>query len=97
MIKMEIFGKIKRMYIRDKKSLHQISKQTGLSRNTIRKWVRDTTKTGEPEYRRKEMPSKLTAFHQALELALKADALRTKQYRRTARALFVEIKAQGYT
>ena len=97
MIKMEIFGKIKRMYTRDKKSLHQISKQTGLSRNTIRKWVRDTTKTGQPEYRRKEMPSKLTAFHQALELALKADALRPKQYRRTARALFVEIKAQGYT
>jgi len=35
--------------------------------------------------------------HAALELALKADALRTKQYRRTARALFVEIKNQGYT
>ena len=43
------------------------------------------------------MPGKLTAFHEALELALKADALRTKQYRRTARALFVEIKTQGYT
>jgi len=28
------------------------------------------------------MSSKLTAFHALLELALKADALRTKQYRR---------------
>ena len=62
MITMEIFGKIKRMYTRDKKSLHQISKQTGLSRNTIRKWVRDTTKTGEPEYRRKECPANSLRF-----------------------------------
>ena len=85
------------MYTRDKKSLHQVSKQTGLSRNTIRKWVKDPQKTEGPEYRRNEMPGKLTAFHEALELALKADVLRTKQYRRTARALFVEIKTQGYT
>jgi len=36
---MEILGKIKRLYSRDKKSLHEIAKTTGLSRNTIRKWV----------------------------------------------------------
>ena len=97
MITMEIIGKVKRMYTRDKKSLRQISKQTGLSRNTIRKWVKETPKTEGPEYLRKEMPGKLTAFHEVLELALKADALRTKQYRRTARALFVKIKTQGCT
>lgn len=28
------------MYFRDELSLHQIAKRTGLSRNTIRKWVR---------------------------------------------------------
>ena len=33
---MEILGKIRRMYLRDKLSLHEITKQTGLSRNTIR-------------------------------------------------------------
>lgn len=37
---MELLGKIKRLYFRDKKSLHEIAKYTGLSRNTIRKWVR---------------------------------------------------------
>jgi len=97
-ITMEMFGKVKRMYTRDKRSLREIAKSTGLSRNTIRKWVLETKQAGgEPEYRRKEMPSKLTAFHASLELALKADALRTKQYRRTAKALFVEIKTQGYS
>jgi len=36
---MEMMGKIRRMYFRDKLSLHQIAKRTGLSRNTIRKGV----------------------------------------------------------
>ena len=40
MITMEMIGKIRRMYVRDKLSLHEIAKRTGLSRNTIRKWVR---------------------------------------------------------
>jgi hypothetical protein len=39
-ISMEMLGKIRRMYFRDKLSLHQIAKRTGLSRNTIRKLVR---------------------------------------------------------
>ena len=32
MISMEMLGKIRRMYFRDKLSLHQIAKRTGLSR-----------------------------------------------------------------
>jgi transposase len=85
------------MYMCGKKSLRETAKGTGLSRNTIRKWVRDANEGDEPEYRRKAAPGKLTAFHAALELAFKADALRAKQYRRTACALFVEIKKQGYS
>ena len=96
-ITMEMFGKVKRMYQRDKKSIRAIARSTGLSRNTIRKWVLETKQGQEPQYQRKEVPGKLTAFHEALKLALKADALRPKQYRRTAKALFGEIKTQGYT
>ena len=96
MITMEMLGKVKRLYSRDNKSLHEIAKATGLSRNTIRKWVRETKVVGKPTYRRKERVNKLTAFHEALVLALKADSHRTKQNRRTAKALFVQIKAQGY-
>ncbi len=32
---MEMMGKIRRMYFRDKLSLHEIAKRTGLARNTI--------------------------------------------------------------
>lgn len=49
MISMEMLGKIRRMYFRDKLSLHQIAKRTGLSRNTIRKWVRAPEAT-QPAY-----------------------------------------------
>ena len=97
MITMEMLGKVRRLYSRGKKSLHEIAKTTGLSRNTIRKWVRDPGEVAKPTYRRSKMPGKLTAFVPELELALKADAHRTKQNRRTGKALFLQIKAGGYS
>lgn len=93
---MEMLGKIRRMHMRDKLSLHEIAKRTGLSRNTIRRWLR-TPEEAPPAYRRSEGPGKLTAFHATLEQALKADAHRAKQNRRTAKDLFAQIKADGYS
>ena len=94
---MEILGKIRRMHFRDKLSLHEITKRTGLSRNTIRSWLRKhEAETAPPAYVRDNGPGKLTPFHAALELALKADSHRTKQNRRTAKALFIQVKADGY-
>lgn len=46
MITMEMFGKVKRMYVRNKKSLREIAKSTGLSRNTVRKWVLEIKQAG---------------------------------------------------
>ena len=96
MITMEMLGKVRRLHLRDKLSLHEIAKRTGLSRNTVRKWLRTAEEVAEPVYQRKAKPGKLTPFHAVLELALKADAHRIKQNRRTAKALFAEIKAAGY-
>ena len=93
---MEVLGKIRRMYLRDKLSLHEITKRTGLSRNTIRKWLRPRDETVPPRYRRGEGLGKLGAFHETLEQALKADAHRSKPNRRTAKALFAQVKADGY-
>ena len=42
------------------------------------------------------MPNKLTPYHATLEQAMKADAHRIKQNRRTSKALFEQIKADGY-
>ena len=89
-------GKIRRMSLRDQLSLHEIAKRTGLSRNTIRRWLRTPTAAVPPTYRRVKGPSRLTTFHGALELALKADVHRSKQNRRTAKMLFAQIQAEGY-
>lgn len=95
-ITMEMIGKIRRMYFRDKKSLREIAKSTSLSRNTIRKWLRNSEDVTKPTYQRSSIPCKLTAFHEALEQALKADSHRIKQNRRTAKDLFEQIQVDGY-
>lgn len=84
------------MYLRDKLSLHEITRRTGLSRNTIRRWLRDAEQVAPPKYRRNERPSRLSPFYATLEQALRADAHRPKQNRRTAKALYAQIKADGY-
>jgi transposase len=92
---MDMIGKVRRMHRRDKKSVREIARLTGLSRNTVAKWL-EAPLEGPPQYRRGPQPSKLTAFHEALEQALKADSHRPRHERRTARALYSEVKACGY-
>jgi len=93
---MEMLGRIRRMYLRDKLSLHEITKRTGLSRNTIRRWLRDEEEAVPPTYVRTEVSCKLTLFRATIIQALKADSHRTKQNRRTAKALLTQIQADGY-
>lgn len=84
------------MYVRDKLSLHEFTKRTGMSRNTGRRWLRTAEEVKIPTYSRATGFSKLGGFIAELEQALKADASRNKQDRRTGRALFVQIKASGH-
>jgi transposase len=83
---MEMIGKVRRMHLRDKKSVREIARGTGLSRNTVAKWLQ-TPVQERPKYRRRQQPTKLTPFHGRLVQALNADAQRPKRERRTARAL----------
>jgi len=62
----------------------------------VRRWLRTAEEGKIPTYIRAAGFSKLGAFIEELEQALKADALRPKQSRRTGRALFAQIKASGY-
>jgi transposase len=95
-ITMFMVGKIRRMYFRDAMSVREIVRRTGLSRNTVRTWLRAPAEKA-PRYRRTSQAGKLTPFHTALEQALKADALRPKKERRTGLALYREIQAAGYS
>lgn len=92
---MDMIGRIRRLSRRGKKSEREISRMTGLSRNTVSKWLHAEIDSA-PKYRRGGQPSRLTAFHDVLIQALKADARRPKRERRTAKALYLEIKRSGY-
>ena len=93
---MEMLGRVRRMYYRDRLSLSHIARRTGLSRNTVKKWLR-AGESIEPRYRRGCKPGKLSAFEGWLLKALQADAGRAKRDRRTAKALYAELKAHGYS
>ena len=92
---MDMIGKVRRMKLRDQLSLSEISKRTGLARNTVKKWL-NAPGDEPPKYERRATERKLTAFEGTLMQALAADAHRPKQSRRSARALFSQIQAQGY-
>jgi len=93
---MDQIGWIRRLHRREHKSEREIARITGLSRNTVAKWLHGEV-AAPPRYRRTTRPCKLTPFEEAIKQALAADARRPKRERRTARALHAEIKAAGYT
>ncbi len=82
---MDMVGRIRRLHGRANKSEREIARMTGLSRNTVAKWLHGKV-DGPPKYRRSAQTSKLTAFQEALKLALKADVRRPRHERRTAKA-----------
>lgn len=92
---MGMVGRIRRSHSRKNKSEREISRMAGLSRNTGSKWL-DGDVNGPPRYRRCEQRGKLTVFHEALKQALKADAPRPRHERRTAKALYSEVRAAGF-
>jgi DNA-binding transcriptional regulator LsrR (DeoR family) len=80
-ITMELLGQIRRMHVRDKLSERAISKRTGLSRNTVHKWLQTPEEVQAPKYVRAKGFNKLGIFVDELEQSLKADALRPKKAR----------------
>ena len=92
---MAMIGKVLRMHHREKKSVREIAKATSLARNTVRKYLR-LGNAEAPQYRRPAVPTKLAPYVEQLELALRADARRSKKERRSAKALLAQLRAAGY-
>jgi transposase len=90
-----MLAKIRRMYFRDHISVREIAKRTGLSRNTIRNWLRQSDVV-EPKYSARQAPSVLDPYKEQLSAWLKTDSHRPKRDRRTVTVLFQHLRAQGY-
>lgn len=53
-----MLAKIRRMRFREHLSFHEISRRTGLARNTIKSWLRKA-EVSEPRYPKREVATKL--------------------------------------
>ena len=93
---MNQLGKVRRLYYRDGLSLSEIERRTGLTRKTVRGWLKAAEGTA-PTYRRRPAETtKIAPFAAQLIKALEVDARRPKRDRRTALKLFGELKAAGF-
>src|SRR5690606_41399441 len=93
---MEMLGRIRRMFYRDGLSRSEISRRTGLSRNTIKKWLVAPAAQA-PRYRRQSPPGKLTDCVPQLRHTLDVEARRPTRERRNSRSLMGVSKTQDYT
>lgn len=68
---MALLSVIRRWHYRDHLSIREIAKRTGLSRNTVRKYLRSDTI--EPQFKVPERPSKLDPFVERLSTWLRRE------------------------
>jgi hypothetical protein len=83
------------MALREKLSVREISRRTGLSRNTIAKYL--SSGTIEPTFTVPERPSKLDPFADKLSGWLKTEAGRSRKQRRTLKQLHADLVVLGFT
>jgi transposase len=91
---MALLSVIRRWALRDQLSIREISRRTGLSRNTIRKYLR--AGTVEPKFKVPERPSKLDAFADKLAGWLKTEAGKSRKQKRTVKQLHADLTALGF-
>ena len=66
---MKDLGRIRRLFYRDGMSLSEISRKTGYSRNTVKRWLR-TPEGTEPKYERQNPNIKIAPYAARLIKAL---------------------------
>ena len=92
---MNLLGKVRMLHYRDGHTLSEIERRTGLTRKTIRKWLKAPEGT-EPKYRRSQGGTKIAPYAERLVRMLETDARRPPRERRTALKLHAELKALGF-
>jgi transposase len=91
---MALLSVIRRWYYRERMPIREISRRTGLSRNTVRRYLR--AGTVEPKFRVPDRPGKLAAFAEKLSHWLRMDAAKPRKYKRTARQMQADLAVLGY-
>jgi transposase len=92
---MGLLNVIRRMALREKLPIREIARRTGLSRNTIKKYLK--AGTIEPKFAVPERPRKLDPFAAKLAAWLKTETTKSRKQRRTLKQLHADLVALGYT
>ena len=93
---MTMYAKVRKMRLRDGLTISEIARRTSLARNTIKGWLRGPVRS-EMAYRRSTAPKKIGPYEATLREALATDARRPRRERRTARKLYAQIRAEGFS
>ena len=91
---MALLSVIRRWHFRDHISIREIGRRTGLSRNTIRKYLR--LDGVEPMFKVPERPSKLDLFADRLSAWLRTEAKKNRKQRRNLKQLHADLMSLGY-
>ena len=94
MIDVATLSVIRRWALREQLSIREIARRTGLSRHTIRKYLREGEAA--PSYAKRVSPSKLDAFAEKLSTWLKSEASRSRKQRRALKQMHADLAALGY-
>lgn len=92
---MGLLNIIRRMHLREQLSIREISRRTGLSRNTIAKYL--ASNAIEPKFATPERASKLDPFAEKLEAWLKTEASKSRKQRRSLRQMHADLVGLGYS
>ena len=94
MIDMDLLSVIRRWHFRQGISIREIKRRTGLSRNTIRKYLRSDTVV--PSFKVPLRPSKLDPFADKLTAWLRVESKKSRKQKRTAKQLYGDLVKLGY-
>ncbi len=94
MIDVALLGIIRRWHLRDQVPLREIARRLGISRNTVRRYLR--SETTEPSYAERRSSSLLDKYSVLLSAWLKAEACKPRKQRRNLKQLHLDLKELGY-
>jgi AcrR family transcriptional regulator len=93
-IDVALLGIIRRWHIRDQVPLREIARRLGISRNTVRRYLR--SETIEPAYAERRSKRVIDQYAFQLSAMLKAEASRSRKQRRTLKQLHEDLKELGF-
>ena len=92
---MSLLSVMRRWYFRDGLSQREITRRTGLSRNTVPRYLKNDIT--EPIYPKRDSLGKVKAFEELLISWLKREARRRRKERKTVKNLYEDLLPMGYS